>query len=85
MISSMLPELEDKLPADPNLKTHLQNLGLQSTFGLTSEALKKHFHKCALTWHPDKHNGDEEGRAQAEEKFKHIKSSYQFLQTCIDK
>ena len=61
----------------------MHNLGLETAAGLTGEALKKSFHKCALLWHPDRHCGDERLRAQAEEKFKSIKTSYQFLQTCI--
>ena len=66
--------------ADSTTRQHLHNLGLQSSSGLTGEVLKKSFHKCALAWHPDKHNGDEKVRAEAEEKFKQIKSSYHFLQ-----
>lgn len=71
--------------ADVAVRQHLQNLGLQTASGLTGEVLKRTYHKCALIWHPDKHCRDEGIRTQAEEKFKTIKSSYQFLQAHIDK
>ena len=47
---------------------------------VSSEQLKKAFLKCAVLWHPDKHNGNERARVQAEEKFKQAQDSYAFLQ-----
>mmetsp|Transcript_29956 Transcript_29956/g.41404 ORF Transcript_29956/g.41404 Transcript_29956/m.41404 type:complete len:491 (+) Transcript_29956:85-1557(+) len=44
----------------------------------TSAQLKKSYHKAALKWHPDKHDG-EDAKAYAESKFKDVNEAYSVL------
>ena len=60
---------------------HLRILGLHSTANLNAEKLRAAFLKAAMQWHPDRQSSSDEARIAAEEKFKQIHSSYQFLQS----
>ncbi|KAG0565634.1 hypothetical protein KC19_7G003000 [Ceratodon purpureus] len=52
-------------------------LGLSSAGPLTLEELKLAFRQCALTWHPDRHDGDQ--KLVAEAKFKRVGEAYRTL------
>lgn len=43
----------------------------------TPEEVKRAYHKLALKWHPDKHNGDD--KKSAEDKFKKVTEAYTVL------
>ena len=49
------------------------------TQSATERELKKAYRMAALRWHPDKNNGSEEQRKEAEEKFKDVNEAYEVL------
>lgn len=61
-----------------SIQKHFKNLGLSE--GCSKEDIKKAYRKLAHKYHPDKHsNSSSSDLADAEEKFKQIKESYDFL------
>ncbi|ESO89414.1 hypothetical protein LOTGIDRAFT_125136, partial [Lottia gigantea] len=53
-------------------KNHFDVLGLKP--GVNEDELKKAYRKLAKQWHPDKNSAE-----GAEEKFKEISNSYEYL------
>lgn len=56
-------------------KDYYELLGISRN--ASEDELKKAFRKQAMTWHPDKHQGDD--KLKAEEKFKEITLAYEVL------
>lgn len=46
---------------------------------LTKDQLRRHYHKLALKWHPDKNNNS----AESNEKFRQINEAYEFIDKII--
>jgi len=63
-----------------NCKTAMDILELDNNMNITSESLKKKYHKLALQWHPDK-NGN---TPESNEKFRQIHEAYELLKREID-
>lgn len=56
-------------------------LGLSPAGPLSLEELKLAFRQCALTWHPDRHDGDQ--KLVAEAKFKRVGDAYRTLRELL--
>lgn len=54
-----------------------KTLGLSATGPLNADDVKIAYRKCAMKWHPDRHQGS--SKAVAEEKFKVCSAAYQSL------
>jgi len=63
------------------MKNYYEILGLNK--GASQEEIRKAYLKMAQTWHPDKHQGEEEKKI-AEEKFKNIGEAYENLKNGIE-
>jgi len=62
-------------------KYSCQILEIKEDEVLSEKKIRKAFHKCARTWHPDKH--PKENKAEVEEKFKRINNAHLFLQNYL--
>ena len=62
------------------IKYSCQILGIKEDEVLSEKKIKKNFHKCARTWHPDKNPKD---KAKAEEEFKRINNANLFLKNYL--
>ena len=47
--------------------------------GASPEVIKSAYRKLALQWHPDRHQGDDAAKAEAEKKFKQISEAHEVL------
>lgn len=59
----------------------MQVLGLAPTVSLDASVIRTAFLECAKRWHPDRHSDD--GKLDAESKFKDAQTAYQHLLTCL--
>ncbi|XP_074371667.1 uncharacterized protein LOC141712577 [Apium graveolens] len=73
---------EEEYDIDPDMSesdstSERKTLGLSATGPLDADDVKIAYRKCAMKWHPDRHQGS--SKAVAEEKFKVCSAAYQSL------
>ncbi|KAL1821099.1 hypothetical protein DCAR_0417483 [Daucus carota subsp. sativus] len=67
----------DRSESESNSTSDRKTLGLSATGPLNADDVKIAYRKCAMKWHPDRHQGS--SKAVAEEKFKVCSAAYQSL------
>ncbi|CAD7702358.1 unnamed protein product [Ostreobium quekettii] len=66
---------------NPAMFQHLRVLGLPKSAQLDGKKLRDAFYRCALAWHPDRHQGSEKNSAEA--KFKAAQAAYHALRAHV--